>query len=40
MVSRMMTPFGGRGLMNRGDPLLDLHREVNRLFAARVAKAQ
>jgi HSP20 family protein len=28
----MMTPFGGRGLMNRGDPFLDLHREVNRLF--------
>lgn len=32
MVSRMMTPFGGRGLMNRGDPFLDLHREMNRLF--------
>lgn len=32
MVSRMMIPFGGRGLMNRGDPFLDLHREVNRLF--------
>lgn len=32
MASRFMTPFGGRGLLNRGDPFLDLHREVNRLF--------
>jgi HSP20 family protein len=32
MASRFMTPFGGRGLMNRGDPFLDLHREMNRLF--------
>ncbi|MCK0532521.1 Hsp20/alpha crystallin family protein [Sphingobium agri] len=32
MASHFMTPFGGRGLLNRGDPFLDLHREVNRLF--------
>lgn len=32
MASRFLAPFGGRGLMGRGDPFLDLHREVNRLF--------
>ena len=32
MASRFMTPFGGRGRVNRDDPFLDLHREVNRLF--------
>lgn len=32
MASRFLTPFGGRGLMGRGDPFQELHREVNRLF--------
>jgi len=31
MASRFLAPFGGRGLLG-GDPFLDLHREVNRLF--------
>lgn len=32
MASRFLMPFGGRGLTGRGDPFLDLHREMNRLF--------
>src|SRR3546814_8005530 len=33
MASRFLVPFGGhRGLMSPGDPFLDLHREMNRLF--------
>ena len=31
MASRFLAPFGSRGLLG-GDPFLDLHREVNRLF--------
>lgn len=31
MASRFLAPFSGRGLLG-GDPFLDLHREVNRLF--------
>jgi HSP20 family protein len=31
MASRFLIPFGNRGLLG-GDPFLDLHREVNRLF--------
>ena len=31
MASRFLAPFGNRGLLG-GDPFLDLHREVNRLF--------
>src|SRR3546814_2367384 len=33
MASRFLVPFGRhRGLMSPGDPFLDLHREMNRLF--------
>lgn len=33
MASRFLVPFGGgRSLLGRGDPFLELHREVNRLF--------
>lgn len=33
MASRFLVPFGGhRGLVSPGDPFLDLHREMNRLF--------
>ena len=33
MASYFLTPFGaGRGLMGRGDPFAELHREMNRLF--------
>jgi HSP20 family protein len=32
MASRFLVPFGGRSSMMRGDPLLQLHREMNRLF--------
>jgi HSP20 family protein len=32
MASRFLSPFGGRSLAGRGDPFLDLHREMNRLF--------
>lgn len=32
MASRFMVPFGGRSLTGRSDPVLSLHREMNRLF--------
>jgi HSP20 family protein len=32
MVSRFIFPFAGTTVSNRGDPFLDLHREMNRLF--------
>lgn len=32
MASRFLVPFGGRPSMMRGDPFLQLHREMNRLF--------
>lgn len=32
MASRFLMPFGSRGPAGRGDPFLDLHREMNRLF--------
>ena len=32
MASRFLVPFGGRSSMMRGDPFLQLHREMNRLF--------
>lgn len=32
MASRFMTPFSGSLGLRGGDPLLDLHREMNRLF--------
>ena len=32
MASRFLMPFGGRSPAGRGDPFLQLHREMNRLF--------
>lgn len=32
MASRFLAPFGGRSLAGRGDPFMQLHREMNRLF--------
>ena len=31
-MARYLFPFTGTGLSNRGDPFLELHREMNRLF--------
>src|SRR3954453_9303285 len=33
MASRFIFPFVGSDIATRGDPFLDLHREMNRLFA-------
>ena len=32
MVSRFVFPFVGTSALGRGDPFVDLHREMNRLF--------
>lgn len=32
MASRFLAPFGGRVPAGRGDPFMQLHREMNRLF--------
>jgi HSP20 family protein len=31
-MARYLFPFTGTGVSNRGDPFLELHREMNRLF--------
>jgi HSP20 family protein len=31
-MARYLFPFTGTALSNRGDPFLDLHREMNRVF--------
>jgi HSP20 family protein len=32
MMARYLFPFAGTAVSNRGDPFLELHREMNRLF--------